>query len=230
MLPSKNTHFHWPAREDHLVIAEMLASSESDNWTTCLAYVSRRVSIQARHLPRDYWDDITQDVMLLIVRNLPRFRGHSRLTTWIIRIVRNCTCRFFHGYLFLPFLTDSLSDPSTRQKLRNRQRFSTITWTLEEEYILREDLRSAFVELARYIKTHPQPHRNARILEAVLFQRQPVPAVAKELHCSIDVVRHVIRAARKYVYQKLLADASRIVQSSIRRANRSRRENGFYPL
>lgn len=230
MIPIERTPSQWPGTDERQFIAEMLASGSSDAWAACLAYVSRRVAIQAREIPRDYWDDITQDVMLLIVRKLPDFRGQSRLSTWIICIVRNCILRFYRDYLFLSSLTDSLSNPSTRKKLHNSQLSRKTTWTLEEEYILRDELRQALAELIRYVKSHPRPHRNAQILEAILFHHKPVPAVAEELNCSVDTIRNVIRSARKYVFQKLLVVARRLARRSVRRTNRSRRKNVFYPL
>src|SRR5687767_15254679 len=37
-------------------------------------------------------DDVVQDVFLAVLKGLPRFRGHSTLSTWITRITINA-CR-----------------------------------------------------------------------------------------------------------------------------------------
>ncbi len=42
-------------------------------------------------------DDLRQQVLLLIVQNLPKFRGDSALSSWIIGICVNVTRTYFRG-------------------------------------------------------------------------------------------------------------------------------------
>ena len=52
---------------------------------------ARRVESIARHVmgPSDETEDVVQDVFIELQRALPRFRGESRFTTWLHRVVVN---------------------------------------------------------------------------------------------------------------------------------------------
>ena len=40
-------------------------------------------------------DDLVQDVLLNVVRNIDRFRGESSFATWVYQIAANRVCRYF---------------------------------------------------------------------------------------------------------------------------------------
>lgn len=86
---------------------------------------------------RDLMDDALQEAYVKAFRALPRFRGHSRLGTWLYRIVYN-TC------------LDELKRPSRRQSLPYEDLdHSPGPWTDPGEAVARRaDLAEALARLA----------------------------------------------------------------------------------
>jgi RNA polymerase sigma-70 factor (ECF subfamily) len=57
-------------------------------------------------------DDLTQDVFLKVNRALPRFRGRSKLSTWVYRIATNTALDWLRGGAHqLQSHSESLADP-----------------------------------------------------------------------------------------------------------------------
>jgi RNA polymerase sigma-70 factor (ECF subfamily) len=69
----------------------MMLSSNHDALNTCAVQYRGRFQSSARRVLRDpaAAQDAVQDAMLSAVRNLPRFRGDSQMSTWLGRIVIN---------------------------------------------------------------------------------------------------------------------------------------------
>jgi RNA polymerase sigma-70 factor (ECF subfamily) len=56
----------------------------------CLEYAPRVYSVARRMVGSDFdAEDVTQDVLLQVVRKLPEFRGESALPTWLHRVTVN---------------------------------------------------------------------------------------------------------------------------------------------
>src|SRR5437868_4891242 len=73
-----------PAGEDHFSPAPLSAEQVYHDY-------ARRVYHMARRMVRNEMDaeDVTQDVLLKVVRKLPAFRGASAFPTWLHRITVN---------------------------------------------------------------------------------------------------------------------------------------------
>jgi RNA polymerase sigma factor (sigma-70 family) len=68
----------------------MIAATEHDFDATAIEYRGRFLATARRLLPdHAAAQDVVQDAMLSAVRNLPRFRGDSQMSTWLGRIVIN---------------------------------------------------------------------------------------------------------------------------------------------
>lgn len=68
----------------------MIAAAEHTFDATATEYRGRFLATARRYLPdHAAAQDVVQDAMLSAVRNLPRFRGDSQLSTWLGRIVIN---------------------------------------------------------------------------------------------------------------------------------------------
>lgn len=69
----------------------MMLATNYDTFNTCAHQYRGRFQASARRVLRDpaAAQDAVQDAMVAAVRHLPRFRGDSRLSTWIGRIVIN---------------------------------------------------------------------------------------------------------------------------------------------
>src|SRR5215475_13432217 len=68
----------------------MIAAAEHTFDATAIEYRGRFLATARRLLPdHAAAQDVVQDAMLSAVRNLPRFRGDSQMSTWLGRIVIN---------------------------------------------------------------------------------------------------------------------------------------------
>lgn len=69
----------------------MTLATNYDAFNACARQYRRRFQASARHVLRDpaAAQDAVQDAMVAAVRHLPRFRGDSRMSTWVGRIVIN---------------------------------------------------------------------------------------------------------------------------------------------
>src|SRR5215831_14541140 len=79
-----------PGMDDRIVVEEMLRDPQSEHWYDCYLSVQRLVQLQAKNIPQDRWNDITQDVMMRVHRYLPTFQYQCAFRTWLFGVVRSC--------------------------------------------------------------------------------------------------------------------------------------------
>jgi RNA polymerase sigma-70 factor, ECF subfamily len=124
-------------------------------------------------------EDLAQDVFLRIYRGLPYFRGESRLSTWIYRIVAN-VC--YHDHDAHPQMA-SLDDESRRppELGRSDRRFSDLE--------LRDRLEKAIARL---------PPRYRLLIAAHYLDGIQYDALAEALELPLGTVKtHLYRAKQQ---------------------------------
>lgn len=79
----------------------------------------------------DLAEDITQEVYIRIYRNLHKFKGDSKLTTWIYRIVKNVCYDHAKKRSLVPM--DELSEPDLRdEEYLSPEEGAAMSWRHEE--------------------------------------------------------------------------------------------------
>lgn len=152
-------------------LVQRLARSEPEALEELIALHQHRVRALAGRLLgwNDGVDDVVQDVFVRVVENVGRFRGQSRLDTWITRITINC-CRSWHrrrrtGQFHLPrwwnqqaqvgidtVQSDLAADESTRLV---RQAVRELPRRYREVVVLRYLEEYSVTEIAELLKTRP---------------------------------------------------------------------------
>ena len=185
----------WPGSDEDSVIDEMLINPYSPHWSECRAFVNELVRARAMNLPVEVHEEIVQNTMLTIVRDLPNFRNQSRLRTWIFAIVRSQIINTYKKQIQVPTLAEDEYEDA-------EPKFVTSS-TTEQIAIARQEWQEAVIALQEYIATHANQERNSKILQMVIFDGYSLDHTAKELGVSASVVGYVVRSAQKFVREKL---------------------------
>ena len=96
-----------------------------------------------------------------------------------------------------------LGDPHEDAEHEGDAFTTNATLTVEEAFIVRDELDKALKALQEYVSTHANPIRNGQILYMVLFEDRSLEEVAKAVGCSAPVAGYVVRTAQRYVRGKL---------------------------
>ena len=179
--------FHSPITNAALLSAEQIYHD----------YASR-VFHMARRMVRsdDDAEDVTQDVLLKVVRHLPTFRGESALPTWLHRVTRNTAI-------------SHRRKRSVRDERRARDPFDTVLadapaskpgWdgaSDPEAPLLRRETRGL---IERAIAGLPPIYHSVFVLSDV--EGLPNAVIAKQLGLSLAAIKSRLHRARQ-----LLRDA-----------------------
>jgi RNA polymerase sigma-70 factor (ECF subfamily) len=133
-------------------------------------------------------EDVTQDVLLQVIRKLDTFRGDSQIGTWLHRVTVNAAL-------------------ALRQKRANRQKHESSEpvdeiagpstdgpmnrWSLPEDLVLAAE-QQQLIEKA--IQTLPEPFRDVYVLADV--EGLPNASIADMLHLSVPAVKSRLHRAR----------------------------------
>src|SRR5579875_539132 len=71
----------WPGDNDREVVRQMLEDPLSPHWQDCRDFIMRLV--RKLNVPVDHQDDVVQEMMITVTRNLPNFKHNCKLTTWL---------------------------------------------------------------------------------------------------------------------------------------------------
>lgn len=197
------SHLSRPGVDDEIVVKEMLNDPLSEHWYDCHEFVKKLVHGQAKNISIDSREDIAQDAMMRIHRSLSTFQHQCMFRTWIYGIVRTCVIDAYRKNMRTEPFTTSLSNPLDTSEGDDNFLPAITTETVEEECIIRDDLRNALNALREYVSSHSHPERNAQILELVLYAGFSQEEVAKAVGCSAPVAGYVMREAKKFVRIKL---------------------------
>jgi RNA polymerase sigma factor (sigma-70 family) len=198
----KRFYDQWPGPDDAPVIDAMLNDTSSHHWNKCQTYVNELVLRLARDFSSDDKEEIVQNSMFWIVRYLPYFERKCRLTTWIVRVVHTRIADA--GRLRQTTIRrQALPTNELDEDKENKEYISKISSprTVEEECILREDLRESSEALLEYLSTHSNSERNILILEMHIagFSQEDI---AKKLHMPTPNVGYVIRSAQSFLREQ----------------------------
>ncbi len=154
-------------------------------------YAPRIYNIARRMLGNDAdAEDVTQDVLLQVVRKLDTFRGESQLTTWLHRVTVNAAL-------------------AHRQKRANRQQHEVNEldnelmsaselpvagkrWNVPPEETVLAAEQAAIIEQA--ISTLPEPFRDVYVLADV--EGMPNSEIGEMLGLSVPAVKSRLHRAR----------------------------------
>jgi RNA polymerase sigma-70 factor (ECF subfamily) len=157
------------------------------------AYAPRVYNTARRMLRSDVdAEDVTQDVLLQVVRKLPTFRGDSAFPTWLHRVTVNAALS--HRRKLAVRKEDRLRGPLDFSPAEPGRRWA---FPPDAQLLLRE--RNAFID--RAIAALPETYRtvfelsevegrsNAEIADALGLS---VPAVKSRLHRARLLLRHAL--------------------------------------
>jgi RNA polymerase sigma-70 factor (ECF subfamily) len=111
----------------------------------------------AYHLTHDRAtaDDVTQDAFLRAFRNLRSYRGQSKFSSWLLRIVRNCAIDAYHRVARQRRLVEEVGGrttpergPDVEERLRVQQAVRALPDWLREPFVLIEVLGYTYQETA----------------------------------------------------------------------------------
>jgi RNA polymerase sigma-70 factor (ECF subfamily) len=193
----------WSELNDAEVIAVMLSSTDSEYWGTCSEFVRYLIEKHFSKLPLQLKEEIAQDIMLQLSRNLATFRWQSKFTTWLVSVVRNRTIDVLRRQANIKqweVYTGEL--PETHEESVE----SAITHapkTPEELVLAYERIYEARVAVREFVRMHAKSQRNGKILQMVFYDGYSQEETAKILGVPAPVVGYVVRSARAYIRQKL---------------------------
>lgn len=202
-MTESETYLPWPGADEKIVIEEMLRDSTSGQWHECYEFVKMRVRIQAKNIPQDCWEDIANDSMMRISKTLYAFRFDSKLSTWIIGIVRSSLIDTYRKMPHVGQVVPLPGDPHDDVTHESEAFIARNALTAEDEYMMSDELTNALKALDEYISLHRNKDRNKQILEMVLRDGYSHAEAAQAVGCSAPVASHVVREAQGYVRKKL---------------------------
>lgn len=193
----------WSILNEAHVLAALRSDSTSEYWGTCYEFVQYVLEKLFPKFQTQAKEDIVQDILLLVHRNVATFRGQSQLTTWLVSIVRNRTIDILRqgknnklSEVFMDELPEVHEDTCVYP-------FSPIPRTPEVYLLTQERLQEAQQALEEYLQMHRKVARNRNILQLVLYDGYSQEEASHMLGIPAPVIGHVVRAAREYVRQKL---------------------------
>lgn len=89
-------HLHTPLEEEFIVAKILSPDTRQYGFNLMLKAYQQRVYWHVRKMVIDHddADDLTQEIFIKIWKNLDKFRGDSRLFTWVYRIATNESLNF----------------------------------------------------------------------------------------------------------------------------------------
>lgn len=193
----------WPEVNDKMVVEEMLNDFQSEQWYKCSEFVKSCVQIQARNIPQDHWEDIVQEAMIQISKYLEAFRYQCKLRTWLVSIVRSCIIDFHRKFKRTEQCIASPDNVLSNSENEDDKFAIKTSRTLEDEYLIYDELGKALVALQEYLSIHANSVRNGQILDIVIFEGQSLEIAAQAVGCSAPVAGHVVRSAQRYARERL---------------------------
>ena len=197
------SYLPWPGADDRIVVEEMLRDRGSGQWHECYILVSKLVHVQAKNIPKDHWEDIVQDAMIRLDKSLAIFQYQCAFRTWLFGIVRSCIIDDYRKSSRAGLHMVPLGDPHEDAELEGDAFTTNATLTVEEAFIIHDELDKALKALQEYVSTHANPIRNGQILYMVLFDGHSLEKTAEAVGCSAPVVGYVVRSAQRYVRERL---------------------------
>lgn len=134
-------------------------------------------------------EDVLQNTFLKAYKNLDKFRGESKLYTWVYRILVNESYRYFEYYERLPVtrITEDLG-------MSEREFFRSIEYTPDyDDNLIVDEMREKCLQ--GFLKCLPQTQRACFILKSCL--RLKIKDIAEILDMSPENVKVTLHRGRK---------------------------------
>lgn len=193
----------WPDNDDRSVVAEMLADPHSRHWKECDSYVAKLIRRIQDPFLSHLEEDVKQEAMAAIHRNLLGFRFGCKLTTWLYDIARSKVIDVKRKHKQHPlqesYLKESPGDSSEEESQIYKANPSS---SPDEITITGELLEEVNAAIQEYTQLHRNPVRNMQILQMVLYEDQTCEEVARILGLKPALVSYVARDARKFLKEK----------------------------
>jgi RNA polymerase sigma-70 factor (ECF subfamily) len=191
-----------PASDAELVRAVMAHDGEA--FTALMRRFNRVLYRTARSIVRDDFDaeDVVQNAYLLAYRDIGKFRGEAKLSTWLVRIVINEALACLRKRTQLAHIV-SLEDEACDIAVDAAYESSRARPERPEEAAIRSDLRRL---LEAKIDELPLPRRSVFILRAL--EELSVSETAAALGIPEVTVRTRFFRARQQLSAMLPADAA----------------------
>jgi len=189
--------------DDKIVVEEMLRDHSSGQWHECYVLVMGLVQRKAHNISINHWEDIAQEAMMRVHKYLPTFKFQCSLKTWIYNIVQSCVIDDYRKSIRTVQYMMPPSDSQDDFELDADIPVANVPVTLEDECIIRAELREAFAALLEYVSLHANVERNRTILRMVLLENHSLEETARAIGCSAPVVGYIVRSAQRYVREKL---------------------------
>ena len=199
-MTNDDTAGHWPGLDERSAIEEMLRDRYSKHWEECRTLVKQRVYVRAKNIPLNRREEIIQDVMVKIVRYLPRFHFQCALKTWLSFIIESCIIDVHRN---VRNEGQILAHPEDVLNEHDYEGDVSEAWSAEDTFLLNEELHNAIAALWEYAGMHSNPTRDRLIIRMVIIEGYNHVETAKVAGCNAPVVGHVVREAQRYVREKM---------------------------
>lgn len=200
---SNQAEERWPVADEKQVVAEMLNDPASPHWVKCHEVIRGLVNKQAGNFTGDIKEDITEDVLLLVMEHIADFQFKCKLTTWLGSIVRNQVAsearkrKRDEKIMPHPYLEDAQIGSENEKD----------TWashpSTEDICIRQEQWQEIISAMNEYVEKHANKDRNREILRLVMFEDQSNELTAIRLGVSAPVVGYIVRSAQRFIREKL---------------------------
>lgn len=193
----------WSELNKATVLADLRSNRHSEHWGTCYEFVRFFINKHFSQFSPQVREEVVQDVLLSVHKNLNTFRGQSQFTTWLATITRNRAIDILRQPqntqvpdTLLDVLAESQEDSAHHPVPMAPKNPETLI-------LLNERLQEVHSALEEFICLHRKVQRNRQILQLVLYDGYSQEEAAQKLGVSAPVVGHVVRSARAYVRHKL---------------------------
>jgi len=150
-------------------------------------YAPRVYSVARRMVSSDYdAEDVTQDVLLQVVRKLPSFRGESSFPTWLHRVTVNAALSHRRRQAVRDEKRQTLNDPHAEEAV------ATAVHSPPPDDLLADDETKQLIEQA--IASLPEGYRAVFVLADV--EGLPNAVVAQRMGLSLPAVKSRLLRAR----------------------------------
>jgi RNA polymerase sigma factor (sigma-70 family) len=187
----------WPGDNDREVVRQMLEDPLSPHWQDCRDFIMRLV--RKLNVPVDHQDDVVQEMMITVTRNLPNFKHNCKLTTWLGKSVRWRVSDLRRKIVSGKKLFEPLRMASEESEGEDESEQFPALRTVESECIDRENVRELVKKLEDFAHTHRDSRRWLQVIKKIFLDGQSVEEVAEELGMKASNVYYIRRA----VYNEL---------------------------
>lgn len=193
-------HHQWPGEDDKIVVAQMLSDPLSLHWTHCRDFFMHLL-IKLK-VPIDQREDVVQEIMITVLRNLHTFKHDCKFTTWLVRAANWRKDDLYRslGQERIQIEPLNLAYEESEDGLEVPQPLAS--HTVESECIGHEAVREVIAKLQQYALTRNDAERCRQVMQKVFFEQRSIKETAKELGIKTYIVYYIIREARRYLSEE----------------------------